>query len=87
MSDKEVKERIETEAEVIASYYRDKLEKSIARSCYTAGATTERPKAWNDAIDEIILEVVKHHVYGETTNLIKRDEVIKTIEKLKHKQP
>lgn len=50
---------------------------------YIAGATSERPKAWNEAIDAAI-EKIQIKVKDSVATL---DECIAVLEALKHKQP
>lgn len=75
-----VKDRIEADADKYVKQFnwRPSYQDVDSKTDYIAGATAERPIAWNEAIDACI-EIFRSAPWDQN--------IIPLVEKLKHKQP
>lgn len=83
MSDKETKERIEESAKL----YAEARGNGNDYLSYKTGAESERPKAWNEAIDAVKDMLVVQMEDEENEGLAALENAYSKLEELKHKQP
>lgn len=86
MSDK-VKERIEKDADDFMEVMQveSTATNKLYRSIFISGATAERPKAWNEAIDACL--AVVDACPGSFVRYTDWHELLEQLKVLKHKQP